>query len=91
MLKWRQVACVLAFLNVIDVMAGTRRQNGAIKCVQFPVQKIIFRDAGSVSFFFCWKYPGGCIRKNDKYTKQALFFLTESVKNQCAGHHESNS
>ena len=30
---WRQVACVLALLNVIDVMTGTRHQHGAIKCM----------------------------------------------------------
>ena len=30
---WLQVDCVTVFLNVTDVMIGTRHENGAIKCM----------------------------------------------------------
>ena len=61
------------------------------------MQKLIFWDSGSVPFF-CWKNPGGSISKNCKlidhvcFVYQALFILTELVKNHvCAEHHELNS
>ena len=38
-------------LTLLTVMTGTRRQNGAIKCMQFPMQKLIFWDSGSVPLF----------------------------------------
>ena len=51
------------------------------------MQKIIFWDSGSVPLF-CWKNPGGSIRKNGMLTDhacivnvyQVLFFLMESAK-----------
>ena len=36
-LFWREVACVPAFLNVIDVMTGTRRQ------LEMALQNVISR------------------------------------------------
>ena len=47
---WREVACVPAFLNVIDVMTGARCQNGAIRCILFLMQISIIWDSGSIHF-----------------------------------------
>ena len=83
---WARSCLHSAFLNVVDIMTGTRHQNRTTKCMKFPMQKLIFWDTCLMPFF-SWLKPGGSIMKNGKLTDQvcfvyrALFILTESAKN----------
>ena len=65
-----------AFLNVINVVTGTRCQNGAIKCMSFPTQNLIFRLAQ----YFCWKLEG-LLMDQVCFVYWTFFILTKSATN----------
>ena len=76
----------LAFLNIINVIMGTKRQNGTIKCMQFPMQNW----SSEIQYLFShgskWK---GLLRKmGSKRTQYVLFiglywFWRNQRKNMC--------
>ena len=73
---WRQVACVPAFLHVIDVKMAHVISN----------TKKWFSEILAQYLFFCWKTPGGSISKNGMLTghvcfvNRALFFSMDLAK-----------